>query len=348
MEQVLNALNIISVTVSSWSGGVTLKKEEVNIDLPEKAFTLGRKHLISPERLSPFTTLRRRAADRCLKDGTSFLGGYALPADENVLAALVADLEAMKAEFNLKKDELLRDFNQAIDEWCDEEEVRPYEHLIRKSLPSIQSIERKLSFDFSIFKVAAPQGVSDAYLEKEVSNISNTLFGEVSDAANQLLDSFMERQSGISKDEWIFSARTVTAMEGIKNKLYGLRVVDSRIIPIVDEVDRVLTLARSVKGKLEGDIMRQLFSTLMILSNEDRMLALGEGLSGVQNVIGEFFPKKEEPQIDTVEQNKESDQMTAMESSVELDEFQLEFYDFENPPMVSLPTLDTSKASIAF
>lgn len=351
MEHILNALNVVSINVSSWSGGVTLKREEVNIDLPEKAFTLGRKHLISPERLTPFTTLRRRAQDRCLKEGTAFLSGYALPADEGLLKELVVDLEALKAEFNSKKAELLREFNSAIDEWCEEEEVRPYEHLIRKSLPSLSSIERKLSFEFSIFKIAAPQGASQEYLEKEVENMGAGLFSEIASSANILLDSFMERQQGADKKEWVFHGKTVTAMDGIKKKLSGLRVIDSRINPIVDEVDRVITLARNTKGKLDGDVMRQLFSTLMILSNEDRMLALGEGLIGVNNVIGEFFSREQESQTELFETDSKP-VMTAnaeqdSEVLLDFDSGLIEGFDVSQP-VVSMPMLDTSNVAISF
>jgi len=290
-NNVLGQINVVSVDVSTWSGGVTLKREEIGVDLPERAFTLGRKHLIAPEKLAPFTTIRRRARERCLKDGSRFLGGFALPANEAVLGDLVADLEAMKAEFEQERSALIFNFGKAVDDWCSEEAVKPYEDIIRASLPSLQSIERRIQFDFSIYQVGVPAKAPE-YLEREVKALGNTLFSEIADAAGDLYKSFLERNSktGLGKLDWAFSTRTVSAIQGIRNKLKGLEFVDARVPPVVDEIDRILaTLPTAQGGKHEGAAMRQIYSLLVILSSEDRMLELGQGLLAVGDVIQKEF-----------------------------------------------------------
>jgi hypothetical protein len=350
---ILDALNIVSVDVSSWSGGVTLRKEEIGIELPERAFSLGRKHLIAPEKLNPFTTIRRRAKDRCLKDGVKFLGGFALPADESILDALTSDLDLMRQEFEDKKAALLQDFSKSVDEWCEEEVVKPYAHLVRASLPSITSISKRISFDYSVFQVAPPQGASSELLEKEVRKLGSTLFSEISADANSLLDSFMERNKGESKDDWVFTSRMVGSVKGLRKKMNGLSVVDARISPIVQEIDRVLTIVPegAKEGKHHGDVMRQMFSVLMILSNEDRMLSLGAGLSSIENTLGEFFLKKEEPQKDIfdIEANAEANAAAVLSSDHSNEGFDLELpTEFVLDAGIVMPVLDTSNVSIGF
>jgi hypothetical protein len=343
--KVLSGISVISIDISSWSGGVTLKREELGVDLPERAFTMGRKYLIAPEKLNPFTTIRRRARDRCLKDGVKFLGGFAVPSSKDVLATLVADLEIMKEEFELKRTELIQGFAQSLEEWCAEDDVKPYEGLIRASIPSISSIESKIEFGFSLFQVAPPQEAAIDSLHKEVEQIGKTLFADISSEANELLDSFMERNKSESKEQWVITTRMIGNIRSLRNKMSGLSIVDGRIIPIVDEIDRVLGIVpnNSNDTKHNGEVMRQMFSVLMILANEKRMLALGEGLSDVKNTLVEFFPV-----LVNMPLEEEIPESFSQESESESDQDNLDLFDGMISNAVSMPVLDTTYVNISF
>lgn len=288
---VLSKINVVSIDISSWSGGANLKKEDIGVDIPDRAFSLGRKYLIAPERISPFSSIRRRARERCLKVGTRFIGGFALPVDPKVMDALTADLEEMRLEFESKKAELLRDFSRVVDEWISEPEVAPYEELIRASLPSLKSIERRIQYRYSIFQVGAAEAAPLAPLQAEVAELRTNLFTEVAEDAGQLYKSFLDRnqREGLEKLDWSFGSRkTLNALGNLRNKLKGLEFLDPRVPPVVDEIDRTV---RSLpeQSKLEGAAMRDLCSLLIILSDDQRMLQLGEGLLNVSTVVQEEF-----------------------------------------------------------
>ena len=356
---VLNQLNVVSIDISSWSGGANLKKEDIGVDIPDRAFSLGRKYLIAPERISPFPTIRRRARERCLKVGTRFVGGFAIPATQSVMDALTADLEEMRLEFENKKAQLLRDFSRVVDEWISEPEVAPYEELIRASLPSLKSIERRIQFRYSTFQVGAAQFTSIAPLQSEVSELATNLFTEVAEDAGQLYRSFLDRnlREGLEKLDWNFGSRkTVHALTNLRNKLKGLEFLDSRIPPVVDEIDRTVK-SLPEQGKLEGAAMRNLCSLLIILSDDQRMLQLGEGLLNVSTVVQDEFGNLLQRQATLIApsvQPKEVKTPTASETTPSNEE-ENEFPDViweEAADMQSatpvMPTLDMSNFTLDF
>lgn len=351
MSNVLGQINVVSVDVSTWSGGVTLKREEIGVALPERAFTLGRKHLIAPERLAPFPTIRRRARERCLKVGSRFIGDtFALPADKQVMDNLVADLEAMRQEFDLKKAELLRDFGSAVDQWVAEPEVSPYEAMIRAAIPPISRVERQLQFGYTIFQVGAPETAPAANLGCQVAALGDTIFSEIAASARGLYEDFLERtvKVGVLKEEGAFTGAAIKSVRNLRQKLAGLSFVDDRIPPVVGEIDRALA-GLPTQGRIEGAPMRELYSLLVILSDEERMLSFGRGLLAVRDVLQQEFgeliipqaPQEESSQVDIEEA------IAAEIASSESDEALFEDVALDHPP-VMMPVLETRGIAIGF
>ena len=350
---ILGRLNVISIDISSWSGGAHLKKEDIGVDIPDRAFSLGRKYLIAPERISPFTTIRRRARDRCEKVGTRFIGGFAVPDDAEIMSALVTDLEEMRLEFEAAKADLLSDFARIVDEWISEPEVAPYEQLIRASLPSVTSIERRIQFDYSIITVGVPETAPEGQAEKQVAALGRSLFAEVADAASDKLKSFLKRNDGASSEEWTFDgSKTIPAIKSVRDKLKGLEFLDPRVPPVVDEIDRVLA-GIPAKGKVEGAAMRSLYSILVILSDEERMLQLGEGLLSVGAVVeqefGQLTPAPEQTTMEIVVEQEPAQEEPNQASEEEVWQQVGEFEDQDEPAHVPvMPILDMSGVVLDF
>lgn len=288
----LSNLNVVYVECSAWSGGTSLRKEDLKLDsLPDRAFSLGRKYLIAPEKLTCFPTMRRRARERCLKLGTRFIGGFAQPQDEASMVSLVGDLEDIQTEYYSKVADLLADLDSSVDAWVSEEEVKPYEALIRASIPTKKSIERKFKFAFTIFKVGDPVNAPAGLLKNEVGALPATLLGEIAESAKGLADSFLTRcaRMGVEKEEWSFNRKTATAVDGLKCKLKGLQFLAPEIPPVVDEIERIISMIPE-NGSIEGDGMKRLYSLLLILSDEDRMRSLGKGLLNCEQIASQEFP----------------------------------------------------------
>lgn len=350
-NNVLGQINVISIDVSTWSGGVTLKREEIGVDLPERAFTLGRKHLIAPERLASFPTIRRRARERCLKVGARFLGElFMIPANQQVMDDLVSDLEEMRKEFDLKKTELMRDFSLAIDEWVSEDAVRPFEAMIRAAIPPLPRVERQIEFGYTIFQVGAPSeapATASNLLDAQVKSMGGTIFSEVAASAEALYQSFLERSSKLDggKDAGVFTGASVKSILSLRNKLRGLEFVDDRIPPIVDEIDRAM-IGLPIQGRIEGPSMRQIYSLLVILSNEERMLEFGRGLLSVGDIVkNEFFA---DPEPEEITPESASIEAIESESSVQDEDDLMGFDDFDPVVVPIMPVIDARGIAIGF
>lgn len=285
----LNRIVIASIEAKTWSGAAKLRPGDVPglSELPERAFSLGRKYLIAPEKLRPFTTLRRRAQERCLRIGTRFLGGFALPDDEGLLSGLEAELEADAAEFSAAKDDLLRDLSRAVDEWVAEPEVQPFEALIRNAAPSAAEIGRRLSFGYSFTRIAAAGGAAaQQRLDDQVRGLGESLIGELSQAARELHERLADKTEGRPEERWVVSPKTVEAVKSLRSKAFGLSFVDHRIGPIVGEIDRVLS-ALPVGKQLKGREASEFAGLLALLSNEQALLAFGQTLLDQQEASAE-------------------------------------------------------------
>lgn len=284
---ILSGVELVALDITTWSGGAQLKPGDVPglESLPERAFSLGRKYLIAPERLKAFTTIRRRAQDRCLKVGTRFLGGYAVPlGDPQVLEELYQDLHKMKKEYDAEKRRLIGSLAQAVDEWVAEPEVQPFETLIRAAIPSPQRIEGQIGFRYVPITIAKPEAASSEHLEEVSAEMGSNLMGEIAQAARAIKKRFLERNAGLTRQEWTFTSATARTVEGLRAKLAGLSFLDHRIGPIVGEMDRVLSsIPRG--HRLEGEPMRSLFQLLIMLSEEERMKQYGEALIAQQEAM---------------------------------------------------------------
>ncbi len=279
---VTEAISVVTLDISTWSGGVTMKQGELGVTLPEKAFTRGRKMLVKPEALNPGLTLRRRARDRCLKVGTRFLGGYAVP--KGALPDLLSDLSAMQTEFNDFVEDFVQRLTKEVDEWVDQDWCTPeMEDAIRRGVPSANTLRNRFGFDYGVFDIQPSDDEPDN-LTRHAEGMGGSVFREVSQAAERIYDDFIEGSR--NRDEPRVTQRLIRgSITSLRDKLSGLEFVDKRIPPIVMELDDVLSRMPE-KGDITGQNLGEIVSMLVVLSDEEKMQKLGEGLLSRQ----QFFP----------------------------------------------------------
>ena len=304
---VTDQITVFELSISTWSGGVTLKPGELGVNLPSEAFTRGRKMLVNKAALNPALTLRRRAQERLLKLGTRFLGGYAIPkahVDEAVQA-----VEDIRKEFYDFVDDFTRRLSDEVNDWVGQEWcTQEMEEAIRRSIPTGTEVRSRFCFEYAIFDIKPAQN-AEGNLSGHTGKMGESIFSEVSKVAERIFDDFTEASR--NKEPRITRKMINGSIAGLRKKLYGLEFADKRIPPVRKEFDAVLGKLGD-QGDATGDSLGELVSLLIILSDPDKMKKLGDGLLNRQD----FIPSNRQNEVaqavaDMSENEDEDDEPTA-------------------------------------
>lgn len=285
---VTDQITVFELSISTWSGGVTLKPGELGVNLPSEAFTRGRKMLVNKAALNPALTLRRRAQERLLKLGTRFLGGYAIPkahVDEAVQA-----VEDIRKEFYDFVDDFAQRLTDEVNDWVAQEWcTQEMEQAIRRSIPTGTEVRSRFEFEYACFDIKPAQNV-EGNLNSHADRMGESILSEVSKVAERIFEDFTEASR--NKEPRITRKMINGSIKGLRKKLYGLEFADKRIPPVRQEFDSVLSKLGD-QGDATGDSLGELVSLLIILSDPDKMKKLGEGLLNRED----FLPAKRQGDV---------------------------------------------------
>lgn len=205
VEIVLDSLEVIKLNVTIWSARKKLREEDLILAdgsklPPDELASLGSMRLVGREHIKVFDTLKSRAEALCLKFGTRFLGGFAVPV--GTAASLAAELDAIRAEFNAARQAFLGSYEDAVNDWVGR--YPDFADAIRGHIDSVDTVGGKIGFDYCVFRVSPPeppasQSRADALaqgLERSVEKLGGGLFGEIAREADDLL-----KDSLLGKDQ---------------------------------------------------------------------------------------------------------------------------------------------------
>ena len=86
ITQITDQLTLVMLDIRIWSGRKKLRPEDLRLSgdeiPPEDLVSLGSKRVCDPESLKAFYRLKQSAERACLRVGTRFLGGFAIPQDQ--------------------------------------------------------------------------------------------------------------------------------------------------------------------------------------------------------------------------------------------------------------------------
>ncbi|MBN2906760.1 MAG: DUF3150 domain-containing protein [Rhodobacteraceae bacterium] len=272
---VLDRIVAVKLDVRIWSGRKKLWPEDLRLGdgaklPPAEVASLGSKRIVDPERINGFHRLKKEAWRACLAVGTRFLGGYAIP--EDPFPTLASELDRIAAEFAQAKAALLADYANAVDEWAARHP--DFAAAIRRAVDPAHEVDAALGFDYTAFRVAGEAEDAHRSLERKAAGLGETLFAEIAQAADELLqDSFIGKAR--------ITRRALNPVQKLRDKLDGLAFLDARVQPVVASIDQAI---RSLpkRGALEGDVFAHLFALVMILSDPDRIKKHGEGLLSLE------------------------------------------------------------------
>ena len=277
---ILEHVVLVKVEANIYGARKKLKKEDLVLAdgsklPPEDLASLGSKRLLDPEQLTVFNRLKKEAERICLRVGTRFLGGFAIPNES--AAGITSELERIAQDFAVAKTYFLAGYDAAVTDWV----VRHPEFagIIEQAVDSVEFVSTRLSFDYVLVSVGLPEALPPddvTRLETKIGTLSEQMFYEISVDANQFIE-----QSLLGKDQ--VTRNALRPIRRMRDKLDGLGFLDYRVAPVVNTIDELLTKIPN-KGAIAGGILQEILATALLLADPAKTRRHGEGLLAVQNL----------------------------------------------------------------
>lgn len=260
--------------ISLWTGRRRLKRDDLRLQSadeipPDTIASLGSKKIIDPEAINDFERLKKEAHRECAKVGVKFLGGYAVPEDQ--ADGLAIALDKIGAEFASLKATFLANYDQALADWV---KAHPeWKGMLNEAALDRSEVDNRLHFGWSSFRVVAASDDDDsaalnAGLKSELGGLAGQLYREVAKEATQVME-----RSLVGRDK--VTQRVLSPIRTIRGKLLGLSFLDSRVTPLIQTIDHVMSLLPKA-GHIEGLGLEAFRGLIFVLSSEDRMIQHGE------------------------------------------------------------------------
>jgi len=277
---ILERVVLVKVEANIYGARKKLKKEDLVLAdgsklPPEDLASLGSKRLLDPDQLTVFNRLKKEAERICLRVGTRFLGGFAIPIES--AAGITSELERIAQDFAVAKTEFLAGYDAAVTDWV----VRHPEFagIIEQAVDSVEFVSTRLSFDYVLVSVGLPEALPPddvTRLETKIGSLSEQMFYEISVDANQFIE-----QSLLGKDQ--VTRNALRPIRRMRDKLDGLGFLDYRVAPVVNTIDELLAKIPN-KGAIAGGILQEILATALLLADPAKTRRHGEGLLAAQNL----------------------------------------------------------------
>lgn len=283
----LQSLCVIHVDFDIWSGQTRLSASDLKLGQggeipPEKVAQLGSKKICDPAKLKGFHRLKTETRRLLLKFGMPFMNGFAVPVSKT--DEICSKLDAVSSAFNQLKQDFIRGYNNAVDEWC--RENPEYERAIRSgSLPK-ETVEARIGFEYQVFMIQPLNEDEDnaKRLNRKVERLGDDLISEVVQEANKF---YAETLAGRNQ----CSVTTRQTLRNIRDKVDGLSFLNGSFTPLVRLLDQTLRgYEQHARGRnIVAPYFYQVVATVLIMGDRDRIEQYANGsinVEGLANDIG--------------------------------------------------------------
>lgn len=314
--KILDNLCVIHLDFDIWSGQAKLSPSDIrgsDVEIPpERLANLGTKRVCSPDELKPFARLKTEARRLLLRHGMPFMNGFAVPASK--AEEILQEVERIAEEFNELKNNFLANYEQALDEWCLENQE--YEASIRASALSLEEIEKRIDVDYQAFLVKPVDDINAGKLTRKVERLGDDLINEIADTANEfyLKHLAFKTECGIN---------TKMTLINMRNKIEGLSFLNSAFNALVSMLDKVIVgYETGSEGRnIVAPFIYELSAAVLVLSDKDKIEALADGRITVESEAEKLKPAPEpEPEVEvivadeTISVSEEQSEATVVES----------------------------------
>lgn len=266
IRTVTDRITLVMLNISIWSGRKKLRPEDLNlIDgeiPPDDLVSLGSKRICDPEQLKAFHRIKQSAERACLRVGTRFIGGFAIPQDR--AEAVARQLDTLKAEFDAETRTFLSDYDHALEDWI--AKLPRFEAPIRRAVEPADVVGARLRFGYQLLQIQPAE--QPGTLQEDVKQLGNGIFAETEQMARDLEASFE------GKDK--LHRRALGTFARIRDKLSCLSFIDPRIQPVVDTIDDWVSRLPKT-GPIAGGLFNEGMGLALLLSDAERMARHGAG-----------------------------------------------------------------------
>ena len=273
-QMILDQLVLVKVDASIYGARKKLRKEDLLLVEgsqlpPEDLASLGSKRLLDPEQLAVFNRLKKEADRICLRVGTRFMGGYAIPTD--AAPGILSELERIAQDFATAKAAFLANYDVAIQDWV----LRhpEFASIIEQAVDTVAFVATRFAFDYLLVTVSLPETLPPEEKERlatKIGSLSSQMFYEIAVEANQFIE-----QSLLGKAQVTRSA--LRPIKRMRDKLDGLGFLDHRVAPLVTHIDQLLHRIPD-RGAIEGSLLGEILAMAMLLADSDKTQRHGAGL----------------------------------------------------------------------
>jgi len=281
----LDRLVAVNLSIHIWSARKKLDPVDLgNANLPpEDLASLGSKKICDPEALRVFGTLKARAVNLLDRIGVRFLSGWAIP--EPRIDEVAEGLAAIRDEFDKEKEAFLDRYDRSIQEWIAKHPQ--WGSIIAGSIVSESYVRSKMAFRWQVFKVQMPaygKTMPDT-LHSDISELGNTLFGEVAKAATETWHRCYAGKTEITR-------KALSPLKTIHDKLMGLAFIEPRVAPVAELLSTAFASIPR-RGAIKDGTLIMLQGVVSLLRNPDALLEHGqmilEGNKQASDILGGFM-----------------------------------------------------------
>lgn len=267
----LDHVRLFLIEVTLFSAFRKAKTEDIRaakgVDLhPDEVLTLGSQRVFDAQRLNVFNRLKDRMHRVCMKFGTPFLSGYAIPDSRADQAS--AELEAIINEAMVEKANLVANYDSYLQTFCD---AHPdWAPQIKAKAFTASYIDARIGFKYTAMRVSAARddGKMVDNLTAQVGGLLGNLLQDVGEMARSLQADSLSGRDKVTR-------KALRPLKAARDKLVGFTFLDARVQAIADMIDTVCD-AVPADGPVEGADLAMLWGITGMLMDPVRMMAVAD------------------------------------------------------------------------
>ena len=288
-------LFIASANFRIWSDQRKLDDQDINFGEgasrpSDEVVELGSKRIISPKELNLFHRLKRETDRFLAAHGMPFLGGYACPIDKQDI--IMRKLDEVEIEFANIKAGFLSTYPAKVDEWVthvynvsgDSE----FASKLQNSVLTQSEVERRLAFDFQVFKLQPVSDDESVKLERRIADLGDDLVDEVVAGAKKFATTLFGKAR--------VAITTRMTLKSIRDKVDGLAFLNGNLQPLADLIsDTLKGYQLHSEGRfITAPFLYQVMATAFILSDRDKINAWAEGSIDIDQYANHYASEAHE------------------------------------------------------
>lgn len=223
---------------------------------PSELMSLGQKQTFNPSLVKPLNTIRRRGERICLRYGTRFMGGFAIPLDRK--QEVVSELNEAECDFNSASVSFFNEYPEAVKAWASQ--AGEWAPAVANAADPLDRVKAKTKFAFHLYRLS-PVDESE---ELPVNGIVSNLYHEVAVEAAQTYRESLEGKS-------VATHAIRRPFQRFREKLDGLSFLDCGIGSVVSRIDEVLDKLPPKGQPIEGTPLVALQGLALLLRDTESL-----------------------------------------------------------------------------